>query len=342
MTSGGVVLEQFIRGLPKAELHIHIEGSLEPELLFQLAERNGQRLRFDSIDALRAAYRFEDLQGFLDLYYEGMAVLQAEQDYYDLTIAYLKRAHDDCVLHAELFFDPQAHIARGVELAVVVAGIRGAMAEAQRCWGISSGLIFSFLRHLPASEAEAVFEQARPLLDQFVAVGLDSSERDYPPQPFAEAYRRARSCGLRSVAHAGEEGPPEFVWQALRLLQVDRIDHGNRALEDSELMAELVRRQVPLTMCPLSNLRLGVIDSLEQHPLRELLAQGIKATINSDDPAYFGGYINDNYLQTAKALGLDRLQLVKLARNSFEGAFARPEQIRQWLLQLDHYVVTAV
>ena len=336
----GVVMDQFIHNLPKAELHIHIEGSLEPELLFQLAERNGHRLRFDSIDALRGAYRFESLQGFLDLYYEGMAVLQTEQDFYELTIAYLKRAHGDCVLHTELFFDPQAHIARGVELEVVVAGIRGAMAEAQRRWGLSSGLIFSFLRHLPASEAEAVFEQARPLLDQFVAVGLDSSECDYPPKPFAEAYRRARGHGLKSVAHAGEEGPPEYVWQALDQLQVDRIDHGNRALEDAELMTELVRRQMPLTLCPLSNLRLGVIEQLEQHPLNELLELGVKATINSDDPAYFGGYINDNYLRTAKALGLDRQQLVTLARNSFESAFAEPEQIQEWLLQLERYAAS--
>lgn len=334
-------MDRFIHSLPKAELHIHIEGSLEPELLFQLAERNGYRLRFDSIDALRAAYRFENLQGFLDLYYEGMAVLQTEQDFYDLTIAYLKRAHGDSVLHTELFFDPQAHTARGVELAVVVAGIRGAMAEAQHRWGLSSGLIFSFLRHLPAAEAEAVFEQARPLLDQFIAVGLDSSERDYPPRPFAEAYRRARGNGLKSVAHAGEEGPPEYVWQALHHLQVDRIDHGNRALEDAELMAELVRRRMPLTLCPLSNLRLGVIDRLEQHPLKELLEQGVKATINSDDPAYFGGYINDNYLRTAEALGLDRRQLVTLARNSFESAFAEPEQIQQWLLRLEHYAANA-
>ncbi len=330
-------METFIRNLPKAELHIHIEGSLEPELLFQLADRNGHSLRFDSVDDLRSAYRFHELQGFLDLYYEGMAVLQTEQDFYDLTYAYLDRARRDCVLHTELMFDPQAHLARGVGLAVVVSGIRGAMADAERQWGISSGLILSFLRHLPAAEAEAVMVQARPLLDQFVAVGLDSSERDYPPAPFAKVYRQARYQGLRAVAHAGEEGPPEYVWQALKQLRVDRIDHGNRALEDPVLVAELVARQIPLTLCPLSNLRLAVIDDLKQHPLKQMLQLGLKVTLNSDDPAYFGGYINDNYLQLAAALELDRAQLLQLARNSFESAFASSTQIQSWLDRLDRF-----
>lgn len=332
-------MEQFIRNLPKAELHIHIEGSLEPDMLFQLADRNGYRLRFGSVDALRNAYQFDNLQGFLNLYYEGMAVLQTEQDFYGLTLAYLQRAHLDCVLHTELSFDPQAHLSRGIELAVVVAGIKAAMVDAQRRWGISSGLILSFLRHLPATEAEAVWQQARPLADQFVAVGLDSSERDFPPAPFGQVYRQARDCGLSAVAHAGEEGPPEYVWQALEQLKVDRIDHGNRALEDPRLVAELVARQMPLTLCPLSNLRLGVIDRLEQHPLRQMLGLGLKATINSDDPAYFGGYINDNYLQIAEALQLDRSHLLGLARNSFDSAFASQGQISGWQERLDQYAL---
>ena len=310
----------FIASLPKAELHLHIEGSLEPELMFALAQRNGVRLAFDSVEAIRTAYDFSNLQDFLDIYYQGMAVLRCEQDFFDLTAAYLGRAAADSVCHVEIFFDPQGHTVRGVPFAAVVGGITRALAEAE-ARGITSRLIMCFLRHLPESEAEATLDEALPFLSFIHGVGLDSSEAGHPPEKFARVFARARSLGLKIVAHAGEEGPPEYVWQALDVLKVDRIDHGNRALEDAALVSRIVADGLTLTVCPLSNLKLCVVDDLASHPLRRMLAAGLRATVNSDDPAYFGGYVNTNFIAVADALDLSRAEIVQLARNSFTGSF---------------------
>ena len=314
-------MDEWIRALPKAELHIHIEGTLEPEMMFDLAARNGVALRYGSVEEVRAAYAFTDLQSFLDIYYEGMAVLRTERDFRDLARAYLERARADGVRHAELFFDPQAHTARGVPFETVVNGLRCAIDDARDELGMSASLILCFLRHLPASEAMTTLEQALPFLDRIVGVGLDSSEAGYPPEDFAAVYERARAEGLRAVAHAGEEGPPAYVWQALDVLGVERIDHGVRSEEDPALLERLVRDGVPLTMCPLSNVKLRVVDRIEDHNLKRLLDRGVRVTINSDDPAYFGGYIGDNYVAAAGALALSRDDVVAIARNSIEAAF---------------------
>lgn len=314
-------MEELIRALPKAELHIHIEGTLEPEMMFELAARNGVALRFASVEEVRAAYAFTDLQSFLDIYYEGMAVLQTERDFHDLARAYFERAHADGVRHAELFFDPQAHTERGVALETVLNGLHAAMEEARADLGITSMLILCFLRHLPAEAAMATLEEALPFRDRIAGVGLDSSEAGHPPEDFEEVYARARAAGLRAVAHAGEEGPPEYVWEALDILEVERIDHGVRSEEDEGLLERLVRDRVPLTMCPLSNVKLRVVDRLEDHNLKRLLNRGVRVTINSDDPAYFGGYIGQNYVETAAALGLTRDEVVAIARNSIEATF---------------------
>ena len=310
----------FIGGLPKAELHLHIEGSLEPEMMFALAQRNGVKLAFSSIEAIRVAYDFSNLQDFLDIYYQGMAVLLTQQDFFDLTAAYLDRAAADAVRHVEIFFDPQGHTVRCVPFAAVVGGITRALAEAE-ARGITSRLIMCFLRHLPESEAEATLDEALPFLSFIHGVGLDSSEVGHPPEKFARVFARARSLGLKTVAHAGEEGPPEYVWQALDVLKVDRIDHGNRALEDTALVSRIVADGLTLTVCPLSNLKLCVVDDLASHPLRRMLAAGLRATVNSDDPAYFGGYVNTNFIAVADALDLSRAEIVQLARNSFTGSF---------------------
>ena len=308
----------FIAGLPKAELHLHIEGSLEPEMMFALAQRNGVTLAFGSVEAIGAAYDFSNLQDFLDIYYQGMAVLLTEQDFFDLTTAYLARAAADGVRHVEIFFDPQGHTARGVAFATVVGGIARALAAAP---GITSRLIMCFLRHLPEAEAEATLDAALPHLAQIHGVGLDSSEQGHPPEKFARVFARARALGLKIVAHAGEEGPPDYVWQALDVLGVDRIDHGNRALEDAALVERIVADGLTLTVCPLSNLKLCVVDDLAHHPLRRMLAAGLRATVNSDDPAYFGGYVNANFIAVAEALDLTRAEIINLARNSFTGSF---------------------
>lgn len=317
----GGSMEELIRALPKAELHIHIEGALEPEMMFELAARNGVPMRYDSVEEVRAAYAFTDLQSFLDIYYEGMAVLRTERDFRDLARAYFERAHADGVRHAELFFDPQAHTARGVPFETVVNGLHAAIEEARAGLGISALLILCFLRHLPAEQAMATLEDALPFLDRIAAVGLDSSEAGHPPEDFVEVYARARAEGLRAVAHAGEEGPPEYVRQALDLLGAERIDHGVRSEEDPALLERLVREGVPLTVCPLSNVKLRVVDRLEDHNVRRLLHAGVRVLINSDDPAYFGGYIGRNYVETAAALGLTRDEVVTIARNSIEAAF---------------------
>ena len=329
----------FIAGLPKAELHLHIEGSLEPEMMFSLAQRNGVSLVFESVEAIRAAYDFSNLQDFLDIYYQGMAVLQAEQDFFDLTTAYLDRAATDGVRHVEIFFDPQGHTARGVPMANVVGGIARALTEAEER-GITSQLIMCFLRHLPEADAEATLDAALPFLSLIHGVGLDSSEVGHPPEKFARVFARARSLGLKVVAHAGEEGPPDYVWQALDVLKVDRIDHGNRALEDAALVDRIVTDGLTLTVCPLSNLKLCVVDDLAQHPLRRMLAAGLRATVNSDDPAYFGGYVNANFVAVADALNLTRDEILTLARNSFTGSFLPPAEQAVHLAAIDSFAAT--
>ena len=328
----------FIEGLPKAELHLHIEGSLEPELLFAIAARNGVELPYASVDALRAAYDFDNLQDFLDLYYRGLSVLREARDFYDLTWAYLEHARAEAVLHAEIFFDPQAHTSRGVAFSTVIAGITSALEDGRDRLGIGSKLILCFLRDRSAESALATLEEALPHKDRIVAVGLDSAERGHPPSKFEAVFDRARAEGFLTVAHAGEEGPPDYVAEALDLLRVARIDHGIRALEDGALTARLARDAVPLTVCPLSNLKLKVVDDMAAHPLKAMLDAGLVATVNSDDPAYFGGYVNANYRAVQAALGLGRDDLARLARNSFEAAFLEAEDKRALIARLDAYL----
>ena len=326
---------------PKAELHLHLEGSLEPELIFRLAQRNGVRLAYASVDALRAAYAFDDLQSFLDLYYAGASVLLHERDFYEMTAAYCDRAAADGIVHAEVFFDPQTHTARGVPLQAAVEGIEAALADAQRRHGLSSRLILCFLRHLSEDDALATFDAALPFFDRYpqrlVGVGLDSSERGHPPSKFARVFARARERGLRLVAHAGEEGPPAYVREALDLLRVERIDHGVRSIDDPALVARLARDRMPLTVCPLSNLRLRVVDDLRQHPLKRLLDAGVAATVNSDDPTYFGGFLNDNYRAVIDALALSEQDVYTLLRNGFEASFVAPAERDALLGRLDAY-----
>ncbi len=310
-----------IAKLPKAELHLHLEGSFEPELMFAIARRNKVEIPFKSAEEVRQAYRFSNLQDFLDIYYRGANVLRTEQDFYDLTHAYLKRVAADNVRHVEVFFDPQTHTARGVPFATVIDGITRALKDGEAEFGITSKLILCFLRHLSEEDAFATFKAAEPYLDRLTGVGLDSSEKGHPPSKFARAFAAARSAGMKLVAHAGEEGPPEYVWEALDILKVDRIDHGNRALEDPKLVARLVAEQMTLTVCPLSNLKLCVVKDLKQHPLKRMLDLGLRATVNSDDPAFFGGYVGDNFLAIADGLELPPEELVMLARNSFLGSF---------------------
>jgi adenine deaminase len=307
--------------LPKAELHLHIEGSLEPELLFALAARNGVAIPFASVEEVRAAYSFSNLQDFLDIYYQGMSVLITEQDFYDLTWAYLERAHADTVRHVEIFFDPQGHTERGVAFETVLNGIERALKDGEARLGISYRLIMCFLRHLSEEDAFATLDQALPHLERIHGVGLDSSEVGHPPAKFQRVFTRARDLGLHVTAHAGEEGPPEYVREALDLLHVERIDHGNRALEDPALVHHLARDGVTLTVCPLSNLRLCVIGDIAESPVKRMLDLGLKATVNSDDPAYFGGYINANFHAIAEALDLTEAEIVRLAENSFTGSF---------------------
>ncbi len=328
----------FIERLPKAELHLHIEGTFEPELMFAIARRNGVELPYASVAELRAAYEFENLQDFLDIYYQGMNVLRTERDFYDLTWAYLERAHAETVLHAEIFFDPQAHSARGVAFATVIEGLHRALEDGAAKLGISAKLILCFLRDLPAEDAMATLEEALAYKDWVAAVGLDSTELGHPPAAFRAVFERARAEGLPGVAHAGEEGPPEYVRQALDLLRVARIGHGNRALEDPALIARLAREGVPLTLCPLSNLKLKVVEELSAHPLKEMLDAGLVVTVNSDDPAYFGGYVNENYRAVQEALGLTDEDLGQIARNSFEAAFIEPAEKQALIARLDEYL----
>ena len=313
-------LANFIKELTKAELHLHIEGSLEPELLFELAQRNQIPLKYKSVDELRKAYQFSNLQEFLDIYYEGANVLREEQDFYDLTWAYLTRVKEQGVVHTEIFFDPQTHTDRGILFATVINGINRALQDGHDKLGISSRLIMCFLRHLDEAAAFKTLKEALDYKDLIVAVGLDSSEKGNPPSKFERVFAKAREEGFLTVAHAGEEGPAEYVDEALRLLKVFRIDHGNASINDEKVTELLVKKQIPLTVCPLSNLSLRVVKDMKQHPLKTLLERGLMVTVNSDDPAYFGGYINENYLVVTEALGLSRADLVQLAKNSIKGS----------------------
>ena len=320
--------------LPKAELHLHIEGTLEPELMFALARRNSVRLPYPDVDAVRRAYVFGDLQSFLDVYYRACSVLIHERDFYELTSAYLARAREQGVRHVEIFFDPQTHIARGVKLETVVRGIDGALTEARQ-HGLTSHLIMCFLRDLPADDAMATLEQALAHRDVIFGVGLDSAEVGNPPEKFRDVFDRAIGAGFRAVAHAGEEGPPQYIWQALDVLGAERIDHGVRCLEDRSLVHRLGADRIPLTLCPFSNVNLRVVDTLEQHPLAEMLEHGLCATVNSDDPAYFGGYVGENLAGVAKALRLDDAAVIQLARNSFEASFLGDARRARHLAELD-------
>jgi adenine deaminase len=330
-------ISEFIQGLPKAELHLHIEGTLEPEMLFELARRNSIKLPYPSVEALRAAYNFQNLQEFLDLYYQGTNVLRERRDFYDLTWAYMEKAKLQTVLHAEVFFDPQAHTRRGIRFADVIEGIDEALRDAKDRLGLSSKLILCFLRDLDIENAMATLDQALAYKDRIVGVGLDSAEIGNPPTKFTEVFARARQEGFLTVAHAGEEGPAAYVREAIDALHALRIDHGNHSIDDEALLQRLVKARIPLTMCPLSNLRLCVVDDLANHPLRRMLEKGLLVTVNSDDPAYFGGYVNENYAAIQKATGLTREELVTLARNSFEASFLNSERKAALIDRLEAY-----
>ncbi|MDF1486629.1 adenosine deaminase [Ramlibacter sp. H39-3-26] len=328
-------LPALLAAMPKAELHIHIEGSLEPELIFALSQRNGIAIPYAGVEELRRAYAFTNLQSFLDIYYAGASVLITAQDFYDMAWAYLRKAAADNVARAEIFFDPQTHTARGVDMATVIDGLHRACADAQKQLGVSAALILCFLRHLSEEDAFQTLEQAQPFLDKIIGVGLDSSEVGHPPEKFARVFARCRALGLHLVAHAGEEGPPAYVWSALDVLKVERIDHGVQSVRDAALMQRLARDRIPLTVCPLSNQKLCVFPDLQHHNLGRLLEAGLVATVNSDDPAYFGGYINENFTQTFAATGLGATQAYQLARNSFEGSFGDATQKQQLIDRLD-------
>lgn len=320
-----------IQILPKAELHLHIEGTFEPELMFEIAKRNKIKLAHDSVEALRATYEFENLQEFLDIYYQGVNVLQTEQDFYDLTWAYLERAKADNVVHTEIMYDPQSHTERGIAFEVALNGIHKALSDAQTKLGISSYLILSLLRHLSEEECLATLEEAIPHIDKFDAIGLDSSELGNPPEKFINLYKKAEELKLLKVAHAGEEGPAEYVWSAIDKLNIDRIDHGNRCLDDAKLVDYIVEKDLTLTVCPLSNLKLCVVGDLKNHPIKTMLGKGLNATVNSDDPAYFGGYVNDNFVAITDALDLSNEDIIQLVKNSFTGSFLPKDHIQAHL-----------
>jgi adenosine deaminase len=324
---------ELIQKLPKAELHLHIEGTFEPDLMFEIAKRNKIKTRFNSVDELKDAYNFHNLQSFLDIYYEGAGVLIYPQDFYDLTMAYLLRCREDNVVHTEIFFDPQTHTSRGVPFGNMFDGIYTALQDAHKEWGITSHMIMCFLRHLPEEDAFKTLQDALPYKDKIIAVGLDSSEVGHPPAKFERVFKEAMKEGFLTVAHAGEEGPPEYIWEALDLLKVKRIDHGVRCIEDGRLMKRIIEEKIPLTVCPLSNIKLCVFKKMEDHNLKELLKLGVTVTINSDDPSYFGGYANQNYLATASALDLSVQELVKLAQNSFEASFLDDATKKSWITQ---------
>ena len=332
-------LTNLINNIPKAELHLHIEGSLEPELMFSLAKRNNLTLPYSSVEEIRKAYDFTQLQDFLDIYYAGMSVLIEEQDFYDLTMAYLNKCQQDNVRHVEIFFDPQGHTGRGVSFATALGGINRALKDGLEQFGISYKTIMCFLRHLSEQDAFATLNEAKQYLELIDGVGLDSSEVGNPPSKFKNVFAEAKSLGLKLVAHAGEEGPPEYVEEALSLLKIDRLDHGNRALESESLIKKLRDEQIALTVCPLSNLKLCVVSDLSEHPMISMLDHGLLATVNSDDPSYFGGYMNDNYHALHEKLGLNKQQIIQLAKNSFIGSFLSEQQKQKYLTEVDNYLV---
>jgi adenosine deaminase len=331
-------MNDFLRKLPKAELHIHIEGSLEPDLMFKIAKRNGVSLPYSSIEEVKAAYQFNNLQSFLDIYYDAASVLQTEQDFYDMTWAYLQRCHDQNIVHTEIFFDPQTHTDRDIAFETVIKGISRALSDGREKLGVSSMLIMCFLRHLSAESAFDTLKQAIPFKNHIIGVGLDSSEVGYPPEIFQAVFERCLEEGFLTVAHAGEEGPPDYIWQALTLLKVQRIDHGVRCIEDPRLMNKLIDEQIPLTVCPLSNIKLRVFDRMVHHNVLSLLERGLKVTVNSDDPAYFGGYMNENFAALNEDLGLDREQAIQLARNSFEASFLAEKEKQISLDLLEEHI----
>ncbi|MBR7887942.1 adenosine deaminase [Marinomonas sp. A79] len=323
------------KAMPKTELHLHIEGTFEPEQMFAIAQRNQVALKYDSVEALIAAYQFTNLQDFLDLYYQGMSVLLHEEDFYDLTMAYLTKVHSENVVHVEIFFDPQGHLSRDVSFDVQIKGIYRALQDAKQQWGMTSKLIMSFLRHLSEESAFETLALAKPYLKWIDGVGLDSSELGHPPEKFLRVFQACKALGLKVTAHAGEEGPPEYVWQAIEDIGVDRIDHGNRALEDNNLICTIQQRNLTLTVCPLSNLKLCVVDDMKDHPITRMLALGLKATVNSDDPAYFGGYMNDNYASLIQHTGINLAQLYQLAKNGITGSWMTRAQQSVHLNTLD-------
>lgn len=330
-------IEDFIKNIPKAELHLHIEGTFEPELMFEISRRNNRSLKYGSVEEIRAAYNFSNLQDFLDIYYEGDSVLIQEQDFYDLTWAYLEKAHSQNIIHTEIFFDPQTHTDRGIKFSTVINGINRALEDAEDELGISSRLIMCFLRHLDEEAAMMTLEEALQYKDNITAVGLDSSEAGNPPSKFKRVFERARNEGFLTVAHAGEEGPAEYVREALDVLKVSRIDHGVRSMDDESLIKELARRKMPLTLCPLSNLKLKVVPDLKSHPLKAMLEKGILASVNSDDPAYFGGYLNENYIAIAEAQDLSKDQICQLTKNSFTASFLSAETKNEFIEVIEKY-----
>lgn len=330
-------INNFIEGMPKAELHLHIEGTFEPELMFRIAQRNQRTLRFTSVEQLKEAYHFNNLQEFLDIYYTGAEVLIEEQDFYDLTFAYLQKAHEQNILHTEIFFDPQTHTDRGISFDTVINGIHRALEDGQQQLGISYRLIMCFLRHLPEEAAFKTLEEALKYKHWITGVGLDSSEMGNPPSRFQNVFEKARQEGFIALAHAGEEGPAEYIWEALNLLQVVRIDHGNRCLDDPKLVKELSSRKIPLTLCPLSNLALKVVNNLNQYPIIEMTRKGLLITVNSDDPAYFGGYVNENYKAIADGLFLSKTDLARLAKNSFQASFLAEEKKEEMIAKVEAY-----
>ena len=332
-----MITPELIAKMPKAELHVHIEGTLEPELCFELAARNNITLDYASVEDLREAYQFQNLQDFLDIYYQGCNVLIEEQDFYDLTWAYLEKAHQQNIRHTEIFFDPQSHTSRGIPFERVVDSISHAMKDAEQKFGLTSGLIFWILRHMSIESALETVDEAIKLKDKLLGIGLDSSEKGFPPSLYTEVFARAREAGFKAVAHAGEEGPPEYIWEALDVLKIDRLDHGNRSLEDDKLVARLAEEQMALTVCPLSNLKLRNVDEMKNHPLKIMLDKGLKATVNSDDPAYFGGQVNANYIAVAEALNLSGQDVYTLARNSFEASFLEPLEQQTRIVELDQF-----
>jgi len=329
--------KEFITQMPKVELHLHIEGSFEPELMFEIARRNKIKIPYQNVEEVKKAYNFNNLQEFLDIYYAGANVLQTEKDFYDLTWAYLQRIHRDNVIHTEIFFDPQTHTERNIPFATIINGIYKALEDGKTQLGISYKLIMSFLRHLSEEDAFKTLEEALPYQSIIDGIGLDSSEIGNPPSKFKNVYKKAKKAGFKLVAHAGEEGPPEYIWEALDILKIDRLDHGNRSLEDEKLITRLVNAQIALTVCPLSNLKLQVVKDLKKHPLKIMLNKGLKATVNSDDPAYFGGYMNDNFIAIAEALQLDKNDLYQLNKNAINASFVAEKQKKQMIQKLDDY-----